>query len=75
MTARSSGVWPRDGLGSNAAGAATAIAEHPALPQLRRIDALQEMARRGGRFSIGMRDDEPASTFSADAADERRRGR
>src|SRR5215475_14390968 len=46
---------------------AKAMAEHPMLLRLRQIDALQEMARRGGRFAIGLQDQELSSLFAADA--------
>lgn len=45
---------------------ARAIAEYPVLLRLRQIEALQEMAKRGGHFAIGLRDDEIASLFAGD---------
>jgi regulator of protease activity HflC (stomatin/prohibitin superfamily) len=46
---------------------AKAMAEHPMLLRLRQIDALQEMAKRGGRFAIGLKDDPLSSAFEAEA--------
>ncbi|MEM8779092.1 MAG: slipin family protein [Cyanobacteria bacterium P01_G01_bin.49] len=45
---------------------AKAMAEYPVLLRLRQIQALQEMAKRGGRFSIGLKDDELSSLFESD---------
>lgn len=45
---------------------AKAIAEYPVLLRLRQIEALQEMAKRGGKFSIGLKDDELSSIFETD---------
>jgi len=45
---------------------ARAMAEYPVLLRLRQIEALQEMAQRGGRFSIGLKDEELSSLFDGD---------
>jgi regulator of protease activity HflC (stomatin/prohibitin superfamily) len=50
---------------------AKAMAEHPMLLRLRQIEALQEMAKRGGRFAIGLKDDELSSMFEPDAPQRR----
>lgn len=42
---------------------ARAMADHPGLVKLRQIEALQEMASNGGRFTIGLQDQELASVF------------
>ncbi len=45
---------------------AKAMTEYPMLLRLRQIEALQEMAKRGGKFSIGLKDDGLSSTFDGD---------
>ncbi len=42
---------------------ARVLTEHPILLRLRQIEALQEMAKGGGKFVIGFRDDELSSVF------------
>ncbi len=44
---------------------AQAMAEHPMLLRLRQIAALQEMARKGGKFAIGLRGEELSSLFDS----------
>lgn len=46
---------------------ARAMSEYPVLLRLRQIEALQEMAKRGGKFSIGLKDDELSSIFNAES--------
>lgn len=47
---------------------AKAMVEYPVLLRLRQIEALQEMAKRGGKFTIGLKDDELSSVFEHDKA-------
>ncbi|MGF1603337.1 MAG: slipin family protein [Thermosynechococcaceae cyanobacterium] len=42
---------------------ARVLTEHPILLRLRQIEALQEMAKGGGKFVIGIKDDELSSVF------------
>jgi len=42
---------------------AKAMAEYPMLLRLRQIEALQEMAKRGGKFAIGFKDEALSSIF------------
>lgn len=46
---------------------ARVLTEHPILLRLRQIEALQEMAKGGGKFVIGFRDDELSSVFERDS--------
>ncbi len=46
---------------------ARVLTEHPILLRLRQIEALQEMAKGGGKFVIGFRDDELSSVFEQDS--------
>lgn len=45
---------------------AKAMARHPMLVRLRQIEALREMARGGGRFTIGLKDDDIAAALEYD---------
>lgn len=45
---------------------AVALAENPMLLRLRQLDALQEMAKRGGKFAIGLKDNAFSSAFDSD---------
>ena len=45
---------------------AQAMAQYPMLLRLRQINALQEMAKRGGKFAIALKDDELSSVFDAE---------
>lgn len=47
---------------------AKAMADHPMLLRLRQIDALQEMAKRGGKFALGLKDDALLSAFEPEPA-------
>lgn len=42
---------------------ARVLSEHPILLKLRQIEALQEMAKGGGKFVIGLKDDQLSSVF------------
>lgn len=46
---------------------ARVLTAHPILLRLRQIEALQEMAKGGGKFVIGFRDDELSSVFERDS--------
>lgn len=48
---------------------AKAMAQYPVLLRLRQIEALQEMAKQGGKFTIGLRDDELSSMFESDKSE------
>lgn len=48
---------------------AKAIAEYPVLLRLRQLEALQEMAQRGGRFAIGLHDSELSSLLENNRAE------
>ncbi|KOR31628.1 hypothetical protein TI05_12385 [Achromatium sp. WMS3] len=45
---------------------AKAMSEYPVLLRLRQIEALQEMAKKGGKFAIGFKDDDLSSIFDTD---------
>ena len=45
---------------------AVALAENPMLLRLRQLEALQEMAKRGGKFAIGLKDSAFSSAFESD---------
>ena len=44
---------------------AKAMAQYPMLLRLRQIDALQEMAKQGGKFAIALKDEELSSMFDS----------